>query len=499
MNPSCSSQIIKIFKPQKGTILLLAILILGVLLMLGVYFLTFCLTESRISQSQKIATQTYYLAEAGINRAIWKLKNEEPWKTCFVTSSPAYNCNDCKNWQASFEINLIPNSTTTVAIVNNECARGKITATSTVLTPDKKIVQRVIKTTVYKSLTGLTQGAAVLSGGASENINIDFSKIKVFGNLSSNHNLSIKWLSIVETYATGSGEGKILSVGNYIKSWDSTVLSPAICGADICQSTSTCACMDTEKFEKCKENSCPPKSATTPLVDFDSPATTSFKTRAQNLQGQNLCQNLCNGITCICDEGSCSGGNKCVLSSSEFEDLLWAAGKGGTLTLNTISNPGIIYVTGPIDVRGGRHLVVNGALVANDTINIGEYYKWTKKGQKDEGFSQLTINRPTDTTTSGLLTKAKINFGLYSSFTTTIITGVIFANDEIKLTSLPKNFIIKGGIIGRKLAFISILEWLNFILDDEIIRYGLGYKIDGTLINPSYSPIITVEHWEEKY
>ena len=483
---------------QKGTLLILAFLILGVLLILGIYFLTFSLTESRISLSQKIATQAYYLSEAGINKAIWKLKNEDPWKTCFATSSIGYGCN-CDNWQSSFEINLLPNSTTTVSIVNSECAHGQLTATSTIMTSEKKTAQRVVKTTVYKSLASLTQGAAVFSGGTSENIDIDYSKIRVYGNLFSNHNLKIKYSSTVEVYATGTAKGKILAVGNYDDT-GSAVSAYAKCAKNTCYTTSTCECLDKEIFDVwCQEGKCPPKSISTPIVDFDSTATTSFKERAQSAQNQDLCQNLCNGATCICDGAPCSGNNKCILSGTEFEDLLWAAGEGGTLTLNSISSPQIVYVEGNINLKGGRNLVVNGALVANDTINIGEYYKWTRGGQKDEGFSQITINRPTATTTSGLLTKNKINFGSYSSFTTTTITGVVYANNEIRLTSLPQSFTVRGGIIGRKLSFTSVLQWFTFILDDEIVRYGLGYEINGKPINPVYSPIITVEHWEEEY
>ena len=68
---------------EKGVILVITFLILGVLLTLGSYFLTFALIESRISQSQVIATQTYYLAEAGINEAIWKIKNDPTWMANF--------------------------------------------------------------------------------------------------------------------------------------------------------------------------------------------------------------------------------------------------------------------------------------------------------------------------------------------------------------------------------------------------------------------------------
>ena len=491
----------EIFK-NKGTALVIAFLIMGVLMILGVYFLSFTLTEFRIAKSQTVGTQTYYLAEAGINEAIWKLKYDDEWSTCFTTSSVAYNC-DCTTatWTASSIINLTPNSTTTTAIISSECARGEITATSTIGLAGGKTAQRVVKTTVYKSLASPTAGAAVFSGGASENIDIKASKILVYGNLFSNNHINIKYLSQVEAYATSTGEGKILAEGNYIKSDYSTVIAYAICAKNKCwPSTTTCSCVtNPEDFQECSEvgaGRCPPKGLATPIVDFDSDSQYSFKERASSTEAAHQCSNTCNGGTCWCDGEPCWGNNKCLLDDDDFEDLLWAAGQGGILTLGSTSTPTIVYVTGPIELRGGRHLVVNGALVAEDNIKIGARYKW--KG--DKGFSQITVNRPTETTVSGLLTKRKIDFGLYSSFTTTTITGVVYANDEISLVSMPKYFRVRGGIIGRKLSFTSVLKWFEFILDDTIIRYGLGWKDElGHDISPTYSPIITIEHWEETY
>lgn len=494
---------------QKGTVLVIAFVIMGVLLILGVYFLSFSLTESKISQSQTKSIQTYYLAEAGINKAIWKLKNDDeataidgdvPWATCFVTTTA--ECGDCLGWSATFSTStdgLVPNSSVTVAIKNSTstCARGRITATSTLTLPGGKTAQRVIETMVFKSLDSPTQDAAVFSGGTSENVDVDNSKIKVYGNLFCNHNLDIDDDSIVEIYrsAATSTDGKALTVGNLLGS-DEIATSVAKCAKNMCETTSTCACTNPDEFQECTTSQCRPQPISTPIVDFDSPTSTSFKERASSTEAAGDCQVFCK------KEGqattTCS--TECLFEDpDDFEDLLWQVREGGILTLGTTATPTITYVTGPIDLKGGRHLVVNGALVADGTINIGESYKWTRGDQKDEGNSQLTINRPTATTTSGLLTKAKINFGQYSSLTPTTITGVICANDEIRLVSLPESFTVTGGIIGRKLAFTSVLQWFTFVLDNEVIRYGLGYKIDNQIITPAYSPIVTVEHWEETY
>lgn len=474
---------------SKGTILLITFLILGVLFILGTYFLTFTLTESRISKSQEAGAKTYYLAEAGINEAIWKLKNDNTtadgdaaWSDDFI--DPAKNPDGEGNyWSASFSRSLAQGSYT-VTIQNSALAKGEIISISTVSFPKGGAAQRVIKTTVFKALASLTEDSAIFSGGTSENIDIKFSNLRIYdGNLFSNHNLDIKWWSTVEVYdnpGTAELEGKVLVAGNLIVSADSTLTatSDAICAKNSCAT-------NCDGYPPA-DTGCPPDSDSLPLVDFDSVSQYSFKTRAQNVQDLGGCEVLCNGI--LCD-------NRCVFSESDFEDLLWQVGQDGTLTLNSE----ITYITGDIELRGGCRLVVNGVLVADDNIYIGEKYSWTRGGQTHSGLSWVTINRPTNQSPSGILTKRKIKFGPYSSFQAIDITGVIYANDAMSIESVPESFNVVGGVIARKISLSSVWQWLNITLDNDIIWYGLGYKINGDIIEPSFSPIITIDHWEESY
>ena len=479
-------------KINKGSILIIALLILGVMLFLSSYFIAFSLTGSRMSQSHEVATKTYYLAEAGINQAIWKLKNDDIWSTCFVTSSFSYGC-DCTNatWTDSFTTStnaLIPNSTITVNIVSSECGRGKIITTSTIDLGGGKFSQRVVKTTVLKALASPTNDATMFSGSHGENILITDSNIRVYGNISCNKKLDIKGESRVEVYATGTAEGKVLVVKNL--DGEEKVTAVAKCAANICKTTSTCACTDPEDFQECINSyQCRPWPATIPEVDFDE-GSNSFRSRASSTEALGQCNNSCNGGTCLCNGSSCPGNNKCVLDDDEFDDLLWAAGEGGTLTLGTSILPTITYVTGPINLGGNRHLVVNGVLVADGTIDVGT----------NEGDFQLTINRPTDTTASGLLARGDIRFGEYLASTPTTITGVVYTMDRIIVENMPGSFTVRGGIIGRMVKFTGVSEWFNLFLDNEVIRYGLGYyDVGGNPVQPQYSPIVIVEHWEESY
>lgn len=459
---------------QKGIVLIISVLFLGVLLTLGAYFLIFTLTESRISKSQIVASQTYYLAEAGANEAIWKLKNDTAWKDNFETEP------GCYNWSAEFSKNdiLIPDSSYYVQIQNSDCARGQIIATSTLSTSAGRIAQRVVKTKVFKAIGSLTGDSGLFSGGTSENVDISASIVNFYNsNFFSNNNANIGWWSQVSVFDnpdTEKEEGKSLAVANLSVSQASVLNTTAICSKNTCQGD-------------CLEEGCPPISISMPMIDFDSSDPNSYKNKATLAETMGQCSILCNGIECS---------TKCLFTANEFSDLLWQVGQGGTLTLNNT----ITYVTGIIDLSGYRQIVVNGTLVADGTINIGERYCWTNKGDKQCGNSQITINDPGVNIPSGLLTKSKINFGLYSSFQNIEVTGLIYANDEIRLVSLPWAFNIYGGILGRKISVTSAWSTLNIYLNNTIILEGIwaGPKPPG-VENPPYSPVVTIEHWEEAY
>lgn len=473
---------------QKGVVLLIAFLTMSMLFILGSYLLTFTLTDFKILKSQEGGVRTYYLAEAGINEAIWKLKNDDitsdgddAWKLDFIDSNknPYF---DGTYWQSSFSRNFGGGSYT-VAIKNSSRGKGEIISTATLPLSGGRTGQRIIKTTVFKALASPTKDSAVFSGGQGENIDINFSNLKVEGgNLFSNNNLNIS-LSTVQVYDNPGTEdileGQIFVVNNYNNNF-SSITAQAICAKNSCAPKCSGYAPGTTQ--------CPPAFVSVPIVNFDSSDLYSFKYRARLAQDSGQCQVLCNGTPCS---------NNCIYPAKDFENLLWQVGQAGTLTLNNA----ITYVTGPVEIKGGRSVIVNGVLVADDNIYIGEKYSWTRQGRTDSGFSQITVNRPGENLASGILTKRKISFDVYCAFQNIIIEGVIYANDEIRIVSVPKSFEVVGGIIGRKVSLSSVWQWLNVVLNNDIIIYGLGYKIDGEIISPdaTFSPVITIEHWEESY
>jgi len=477
---------------MKGTALIIAFVIMGVLLLLGVYFLSFTLTESRVAKSQTIGTQTYYLAEAGINKAIWKLKNEDPWKTCFVTSSEAYGC-DCSNWSASTIINtdfLIPNSTTSVAIQNSECAKGLITATSTIDLGGGKFSQRVVKTTVYKALASPVN-ESLYAGTPSGNTRIKNTTLNVYsGNIFTNNNLYIQGSSDVTV------EGKALAVLLIGVAQGSSLTGPAQCAKNVCNTTSSCECDDKTIFDQwCEPGKCPPLEQDMPGIDFDSNATSSYLNQAK--------ANDCSAIRT-------DGKTNCFFTQSEFEDLLW-----NDLINNQVTNfSGVIYVDPDINLRGGVRVSATGTLVAGRNIKVGYYRKWTRGGVTKEGVSRIRITDPGQDIPSGLLAKSKINIASYFSIDPAketvddlLIQGLIYSQEETTISGIPtipdipeKSFKIEGGIVARKLDFDGNEETINIYRDIDRIKEGIWGGPTPPPGEPiEYSPIITIEHWEEEY
>jgi len=171
-----------------------------------------------------------------------------------------------------------------------------------------------------------------------------------------------------------------------------------------------------------------------------------------------------------------------IYTADQFEDLLWD-NRGGTLTLD-----GITYVTGDISIRGNNDIIVNGVLVADGDIELGANTLFCCWGLNC-GRSHITINRVGSTTPAGILSKQDVSFELcLDSFSG---TGLVYANDKINILSLPYIISLTGGLISRKITLTSLWQGVSILYDNSVVNYTLG--------DPQFSPIVTVEHWEEEY
>jgi Tfp pilus assembly protein PilX len=171
-----------------------------------------------------------------------------------------------------------------------------------------------------------------------------------------------------------------------------------------------------------------------------------------------------------------------IYTASQFSNLLW---NNTSLTLN-----GITYVTGDVEIKGGRDLTINGVLVTDGDVYLGKntlFCCWKTSGCFNR--SDVVINKTSTSSPSGIISKGKINFELcLGNFTA---NGLIYANDQINMLSFTNSMTVTGGIISRKLSLASIWQGMNIIFNNDNIIAGLGSSI--------FSPVVTVEHWEEEY
>jgi Tfp pilus assembly protein PilX len=404
-------------KHNKGIALILTILLMSLVLFLSLYLLNFTLTEDRISRSQAWGAKTYYLAEAGIQEMVWKLKNDITYKNNFETNP---------TWTTSFTRTNpfgANNGSYTVTITNSSLAHAIITSTGTINISNGKTSQRVVKTYVYRALG--QSGVGNNGGFADGNIDLSASMVNFHdGSAHSNNNFIINGISTVNV------DEDLEAVNQYNKSWFSTVNV----GGEI------------------HSANYPPAAAAIamPAVDFDSASPNSLINRATVVYTQN-----------------------------EFDTLMK---NNQTLTLN---DP-ITYVDGDIDIKGAQNLIVNGLLVAGRDIIIGHFLC---RGFRC-GNNTLTVNHTTGQA-AGILAKRKINFELWAGDIN--INGAVYANDQLSLLSFPIgfDFDVTGGLIARKLTITSVWQPLNINYDNTILIEVLGAT--------EFSPVITVEHWEEEY
>jgi hypothetical protein len=404
---------------NKGAALILTVLLTMLILLLAVYYLSFSLTEKKISKNQIAGVNTYYLSEAGIADMVWKLKNDESYKTGFETD-PA--------WTASFSRTDPFGSGTgsyTVTITNSSLAHGEIISAGSVNIGGGKTSQRIVKTTVFKAMG---EGSTLATSGyADGNIDITASRVNFSGgNVHSNGNILVTLVSLVNV------SHDLNATGNFNDSWFSDVnVGGAIHAHNSPYSPAA-------------------EAIAMPAIDFDSDDPNSLKNRAT-----------------------------ATYTPAQFNTLM---NNNQNLTL-----PGpITFVSGDIDIKGDQNLIINGLLVSQRDVAVG---RDRCRGSRC-GNSMVTVNHA-EGIPAGLIAKRKIQFGVYTEGAA--INGLLYANDQLDIGSLPtQGFNVIGAAVARKLSILSCWQPLNITFNpDNIIELsGSGGE---------FSPVITVEHWEEEY
>jgi len=399
-------------KNQKGFLLISSLVVLSTMLIIVSFYLDAIIQEVKIAHITGESPQAYYLAEIGVQEAIWKLQNDVTWRNNFETID---------NWSATINRSNVLGSTGsyTVTVTNKALANAVITATSTIPVRDTAS-QRVVQTNVFKALNPIpTDGVTIFTNGQIEST---ASAVNVTGgDLFANDNVELK------LFSDWTVSGDTSSVTDVDVSVSSNLETAAVHDPD----------------------SPPiPNEILMPEIDFDSIDQTSYKSRADR-----------------------------IYSSGEFAQLL---NDSPVLTLD-----GITYVTGNINIKKGQTLIINGTLVSDGTITVGN------------GFSSggtpatLDINHVSGEP-SGLLAKNNISIGSFTADVT--IDGLMYSGGTFKLQDgmlQAVNLTINGGIIAQNVDLFSLWHPLNINLNQVYINDSLG--------EPLFSQVLLINHWEEEY
>ncbi len=376
------------------------------------FYLNGIMQEIKITNITSQSPDAYYLAESGVQEAIWKLQNDAVWKNNFETD-PA--------WSATITRNNVfggPGSYT-VTVANIALANAFITATSTIPVRDTS-AERVITTNVFKALNPLPTDSVTVF--ANDELEITASVINVTGgDLFTNSDVDINFFSNVTV------AGDTAAVNDVDVSLTSSLATTGIYDA----------------------NSPPiPSEILMPAIDFDSADPLSYKSRAAQ-----------------------------IYTAGDFSQLL-------NNTPNLVLN-GITYVTGNINIKKGHNITINGALVSDGSVTVGNGFSASPTA------ATLDINHVPNEP-SGLLAKSNITFG--SGQTNITIDGLIYSGSSFKIQDgllQNVNFSVNGGMVAQNVDFIGIWHPLNITLSQVNVNEALG--------SPLYSQVLLINHWEEEY
>lgn len=398
---------------QQGFLLITSLVVLTIMILIVTFYLNAIIQEIKITHITSQSSQAYYLAETGVQEAIWKLQNDSTWKNNFETNP---------TWSATLTRNNVwgKNGSYTVTVTNTDLANAYITATSSIPVA-KSTTQRVVKTSVFKALNRLpTENIAIFTNNNITNIGGDLNATGK--TIMANNNISLYFFS---DWAI-NGETKAVNVIS--TDFGSHLISTGI--------------YDSKRPPT-------PTAISMPAIDFDSTDKNSYKSRANQ-----------------------------IYSSSEFDQLL---NDSPIVTLD-----GITYVTGGVFIKKGQKLILNGILVADGSITVGNLF--------NSGITPATliVNHINDQP-SGLLSKSNINFGSYNS--EAIINGLIYSGGTLTFSggSLAEGVSIKinGAIISQNINFFNMWLPLTVTLNQDYV--------DEVIDLPVFSQILSINHWEEKY
>lgn len=234
-----------------GFALIAVVLILAILLIIGAAFFTLVSFEHKIALSQESTFETYYLAEAGINEVIYKLRNDSVWQDEFKDGTI--------DRSISRQDVMFPNSSYEVSIVSTDEGEADMVSVGK-LDIYGAIAQRVVKTKVIRAVNPNPLADTTIF--ANTDIRITLSSVQVpSGDIFANDDIELfAWSSL-------DVAGRVQAVDEIDLFANATLIDGG-------------GCFSTNCPVDCSGCNPAPAPVTLPMLDFDSDDENSYKSKA---------------------------------------------------------------------------------------------------------------------------------------------------------------------------------------------------------------------------
>jgi hypothetical protein len=370
------------FNPKRGYALATILILLGVCMFGAAALVTISVLESKISRSQTESTVAYYVAEAGVHDAVWRLNNDSTYKAAMSagTLNATYTATNKPATGESFTVTLTtPAEGAGYALIDVTGTSNNGTFTSS----------RRIQVSAFQGGSTPSIGDNALFAGGSQGLSLtngSSSLVVTNGDFYSRGGITINQATL------NVGPNKIEAVGTYVAN-----SANVTAGGGIFASNRPPAPGDipTPGFDFAQYNSLPTTKCTSALYASQTQLRCT-PAQFQTLIGNNTTFSFPNQVVYV--SGALTMNSWAKNKTLNFNGLFVVnggfsitgaasnlavnvtdpgTGKSGVVASGAINNAsgnwniqGVLYTAGSLTLTNSRNVTVDGAMVAGGKLDI---------------------------------------------------------------------------------------------------------------------------------
>lgn len=436
---------IKKLKSKRGYVAITVLILMMVLAAVMYLYSDAVFSELAIARNNKSAQAAFSLAEAGVQEAVYRIQYDDAAKNVLLSTTVGVST------QFSHDPALLDRGAYDVTITNVTKGVVIVTATGQYTIGALRTAKREIKVDIAQATLPLTfpydSGiyAAGSGAGAGSIADVDFwfAPIKIYGgSLLSNRDINFKFGANVDIEgAVEAGDNVTISNNPFPSYLD-------------------CNCL----FNDDDPENPPPACSTSPGCTYLEGVPAKDIPQLDWIKYETIAKNT---------PGPSPDGNQYFANQQAFKAIFppW--------TDKTFE--GVYYINSSLDLNDFRTMRMKGVLATSGSITVGHSTNLLK-------FGQILVEPPSVGSASGILTQGSLTVKTVGNFSG---TGLVYAGDRFQIdTSIPYDMNLTGGIISRR-TLIAGFRTINIYFDATVI--------EAVLANPSDTPVIELNHWEEEY